>query len=506
MSTADPQFADKLKAVPLLRALVPLMAGIIVGQSFELPLYVWITAAAVCAAAAWIGGKRPLSMIYVYLAVFFFGAAAIRAHSPREVVPRGQRVWIEARITENPTLRGGRYGHTSAAVSRWRTGEGAWTEGREKLLVSFDTVYRFLPGERVVFRGYVNPVGDSANSYVRLMRSRGYAGRTHISEYSRVETFPAAAGSQGNFFKKIQRGAVERLRRLDMGGDEMAVAAAMAAGERSGITPALRDTYARTGAVHLLSVSGVHVAMVFMLVNAALYLLPAFRRGHIAKNVLAVMLVWGYAALTGLEPPAARSAMMFTGAQAALAMSSHRSAVNILCGTAFVMLALGPGMLFDISFQLSFISVAAIAAWFGPLYRRVQTRWRALNALWASLIIALVATAATAPLVSHTFGIFSPAGIVLSPIVMVTSWLVLLFSLVWILIPAPFLAPLFGWLIGVPAWFQNKILASAAAVPGVGVEYSLPRVWMAVLYVLLIVFTIWLAVLPRRKQPFTLPR
>ena len=350
------------------------------------------------------------------------------------------------------------------------------------------------------------------------MSARGYVGRTYISQYSRPVASPGKNRNLSSFAKKMQSAATARLHRLNPPTTEaeteshtalrnaIAVATAMTTGDRTGITPQLRRSYSRTGASHLLAVSGLHVGIVFLVINILLYLLPLARGGHIVKNIVAATTVWLYAALTGLSPSATRAAFMFTGAQAALAMSRTRSAANIMCGTALVMLAVKPGLAFDISFQLSFIAVAAILAWFSPLYRLVESRWRGLNALWATLIVGLVASTATLPLVSHTFGVFSPAGIVLNPIVILSAHLVVVFSLIWITAPIPLLEPVFRWLVGGPAWLQNTITGSVARVPGVAVEWTMPLWMVFAVYAAMIIFTAWLASRPQKVEKFTLLR
>lgn len=503
---ANPTLSDKLSNVPMLRALIPMLAGIVAGAFLTMPLYVWIVAAAICVAMAWLGRGHAASSIYVHLAILFFGAAMARTHLPEQTIPHGERVWMEVRITDNPAYRGGKSARTSATAERWRTEDGQWRRSGERLLVSFDTVYGFRTGDRLVFRGYVNPVSDTVNSYSRLMRARGYTGRIYISAYSRVVAAPDRKVGFAAGLRRFQEGASERLHRLKMPSGEMAVAAAMTLGDRRGITPELRSRYSRTGAMHLLSVSGLHVGIVFMLVNALLYLLPLMRRGHVVKNIAAAAAIWIYAAMAGFSPSVVRAAAMFTGAQAALAASSGRNSVNIMAGTAFIMLAVNPNRLFDISFQLSFIAVGAIMAWFGPLYRLVACRWKILNALWSILVVSFIASLATMPLVSHSFGVFSIPGIILNPIVILTAHLVVMFSLLWVIAPIPLLEPVFRWLVGGPAWLQNKTVELAAGVPDAAVEYSLPGGWVLAVYAAMIIFTAWLASRPSTEKPFTLPR
>ena len=84
--------------------------------------------------------------------------------------------------------------------------------------------------------------------------------------------------------------------------------------------------------------------------------------------------------------------------------------MNTLAGVAFVMLLFHPDYLFDISFQLSFIAVAGIIAWGLPLCRLLRTRRKSIDMLTATLAIGFSASAATAPLISHTFGQISVVG------------------------------------------------------------------------------------------------
>lgn len=100
-----------------------------------------------------------------------------------------------------------------------------------------------------------------------------------------------------------------------------------------------------------------------------------------------------------------------------------------------------PAWLGDISFQLSFIAVAAILVWGVPLCRLLHTRRRALNLLTDALVISLVAGIATAPLVSHTFGTVPLAGLLVNPVAILAGSIVVLGGTVWMILPVNWLAP-----------------------------------------------------------------
>ncbi len=562
---------ENLRAVPLLGVLVAMVGGVLLGGVVDVPLGLWVVGAVACGGLAAFtlhfssrgGLLRVVPTVYVGAAVVFFGAAMACWHKPERIVPQGIRVWMEVQVEADPVWREGRRSASTDGVAiRWRLEDGEWRPSGERLLVSIDTTWRLALGERVIFRGYVNPIDTVSSGYARLMRSRGFTGRTYISRWSQPRVVGFAERDAGVFFKRLQSAATRRLMRLggvqggrscvvgdshntvivngseadqsdfdrqsrrppswvaggaeshvaessDVAGtvgtktdlrsrqlvqlsDNLAVAAVMTTGDRSGITPGLRQAYSRTGAAHLLAVSGLHVGIIFLLINALLYLLPFARGGFFVKNVLAVLAIWAYAGLTGLSPSATRAAVMFTGAQLAVGLSVRRSAANILCGTAIIMLAVWPGLVFDIGFQLSFVAVAGIMAWLPMLYELVKSRFKVLNALWGVVMVGVAASVATMPLVSHVFGVFSPLGVVLNPIVIATAHVVVGFSVLWIIAPIGFLAPVFRFLIGGSAWLQNAVIEAVGSVPGVAVEWTLPAWGVVAVYGSMIGFKIWL--------------
>lgn len=500
---------DRLRTVPLLPVLAAMVAGVVVGTVARPPIWAAAGAAIVCGAMAMWRRGEWIGLLYTALTVMFFGAAIAHLHLPQPTVSQGDRIWMEVRISENPTPRPGRRSaSTQGVIERWHDGQ-RWIQARDRVQLGIDTTWlsatttasdtlltRILQaGDLVRFRGYVNPLDGQ---FGRLMRARGMVGRTWISRYSQPQIVD---NQRTSWPKRLQNEAAKRLQKLNDSGivsDEIAIAAAMTTGNRSALSDELRRAYSRTGAAHLLAVSGLHVGIIFVIINVLLLPLAFIRRGHIAKNVIAVAAIWLYAAMTGASPSATRAAWMFTGSQIALAMSQSRNSTNIMCATAIIMITVAPGMIFDISFQLSFIAVAAILSWFSPLYALVSSRWWLLNALWSALIIGLVASTATLPLVSHTFGVFSPAGIVLNPLVITTSHLILLASIAWISMPFPALESTFRWLVGGPGWIQNRAVEMVSQVPGATIEWSMPAWGVALSYGAMIALT---ALFHLRRRP-----
>ena len=175
----------------------------------------------------------------------------------------------------------------------------------------------------------------------------------------------------------------------------------------------------------------------------------------------------------GFPPSAVRAAAMCTVLQAALASASEYVGLNALAAAGFGMLVWNPNWLGDISFQLSFVAVAAILAWGVPLCRRCRTRWKGVNVVVDAYLIGFVATAATAPLVSHTFGVVPLAGLAVNPLAIALAGVVVFGGALWMLAPVGFLAPAFGFVTGSAAEGISALARLTASLPGGTADYTL---------------------------------
>lgn len=236
-----------------------------------------------------------------------------------------------------------------------------------------------------------------------------------------------------------------------------------------------------------------------------LWWLPLFRHGHILRNIAVILLIWLYAATTGFPPSVVRATLMFSVLQFALASSSEYVGMNTLAGVAFVMLLFHPDYLFDISFQLSFIAVAGIIAWGLPLCRLLRTRRKSIDMLTATLAIGFSASAATAPLISHTFGQISVVGLALNPVVILLSYVVVGSCTLWLVIPGTVLAPLFSVVAGFAARAQNELIRAAAALPAAALDIRLTTTQCWIVYGLFIFATLLLWSAERKKSVSSLP-
>ncbi len=145
-------------------------------------------------------------------------------------------------------------------------------------------------------------------------------------------------------------------------------------GETAGVDRRWTQDFRVTGTYHALVISGQHISIV---AGAVLFCLMLLRVRRLPALTIATATTWLYALITGLSAPALRSAGGFTLFLIASIFFRRTRILNVLAAVGLVYLAIAPDALFDASFQLSFLSAAAIGAFAIPAMERWTTPLRA---------------------------------------------------------------------------------------------------------------------------------
>lgn len=186
-----------------------------------------------------------------------------------------------------------------------------------------------------------------------------------------VTVLPGECGSA--WANRIASWRAAALRRVDQiypdSGYNRGMMKGLLLGDTSEIRRVWVDDFRRTGTYHALVISGSHVSI---LAGLFLLWLRWSRLGELGVLGAACALAWLYALVAGGDAPVVRSAAGFTVAMAARLVYRRTRLVNVLALVALVFLFLEPAQLFEASFQLSFLAVAAIAALGVPLLERTS--------------------------------------------------------------------------------------------------------------------------------------
>lgn len=189
-------------------------------------------------------------------------------------------------------------------------------------------------------------------------------------------------------------------------GADAPLARALLVADQKAIPLEMRDRYAAAGIVHMLSISGLHVAIIAAAIELLLLALHLSRR---TAALVSVVVVVAYVALLAFPPPALRSAVMLALVAAGRGLQRPSSPWAALAVGAWIPLIL-PRTALDLGYQLSVAGMAALTA-AGVVLRGLSRDWTPLRARLArDAVASVLASVVSAPLVAWHFGRLSLIG------------------------------------------------------------------------------------------------
>ncbi len=306
----------------------------------------------------------------------------------------------------------------SSALSRT---SGVSGTARGEVLVICRGIESFSMGERVRVRAALRPLeGDGMESFSaavtrdRLLRLgfgfRPWELRAHAREAA------ARALSRAGY-------------------PASALLEALVTGSRERVPTSLAEGFRRTGTLHVLALSGLHVGIIYGLAFAVLGAL----RSRPLRVGLSCLVVVAYQVFAGFMPSLERATLMILAAGLASLLDRDREPLNLLALSGIAVLAIDPFQAFSLSFQLSYLALAGILL-VGPLVERPLSG-RMPRLVLAPLAASVGAQLATLPVVLPALGAWYPSGILAGIVIVPLVSLFLALGLCWLVV-SPFLT---GW-------------------------------------------------------------
>ena len=176
---------------------------------------------------------------------------------------------------------------------------------------------------------------------------------------------------------------------------EQAIVIALVLGVTDGLDNDLRNAYAASGAMHVLAVSGLHVSIIYGILLFFFKPLTGSVGGRWVVGMLSLVLLWGYAFLTGLSPSVLRAVVMFSFMIVAKLIGRNPNIYNTLAASAFCLLIYDPFLIMSVGFQLSYLAVLGIVYIQRPLYNLWETKSSFADWAWQLSCVSIAAQSAT---------------------------------------------------------------------------------------------------------------
>jgi len=255
--------------------------------------------------------------------------------------------------------------------------------------------------------------------------------------------------------------------RSGMTGSELEIVKAILLGDDDTMEPELKALYAAAGVSHILCVSGMHVGVIFMILNFLLRPLDLFKGTRYLKTLLMLLAIWLYAHITGLSPSVTRSATMFTFVTIGQVIQRNTNVFHSLLASLWILLSINPLLLFELGFQLSYLAVCGIVLLQPVLAGIYSCRTRVGTYFWSLATVSVAAQISTFPISAHYFGQFPNYFLLSNMTVIMLSFVVMMTGIA--LLCVSFVPLVGGWVSFLLTWeirLMNGIVSFVERLPG----------------------------------------
>lgn len=513
--------ADRYTDYPLFRVAVPYISGLAAGLwGYRLfsahAIILWLVVGLLIAALFLTGYSHKKIMIdmgfglCLNLCCFFVGIAHIVSYQNR-----AQVLWPQAEegyrgiVVEVPRERG----RTLQMRIRLTDSRNLGKWKSEKALVQlslYDSIapsHQFKLGDAILFSGSIRTPKNTGNpgemDYAAHLKQQGISGTCFIS----AEKFLKLSSNEAhelmnkklNPWERIRLYALlardlllEKFQSNALSGQSLAVISALTLGDRHLLSNETYRVYSRSGAAHILAISGLHLSLLYGLLQ---FLLLGLRQWPMLKKIgqlLLIVFVWCFVFIAGMPVSLQRAAIMCTLFSLAQLWHRDSSSINNLALAALVLLLFNPLLITDIGFQLSFIAVFFIlcfASWVTPtgLYKH-----RKLYRLWQLVAVSCCAQLGVAPLVIHYFHSFPTYFLLTNLFVIPIAYALIVTTLSFFAIGFWPLAQTFmAKLLDAELKLLQEILTTICSFPASSVPLALSTLSTGLCYLLIFAIVLW---------------
>ena len=505
-----------LRRIPVLKVLIPLAAGVLSGSLIPIP--VSTVGLVIMTLLGWLcllflflkTHNKALShpwifCLLVFTLCFILGMATEGIARPVDPkFPVGERVIVRGVVKEVPTS-----GQSLRCVLALQS---LYTSDTSYLCETLLQVYldpeidSLLPraGESWQWTGKLAPIRNSGNpgspDFESIMHRkdcwyRFYCSRDGDPLHSGRKLCTSRRKIDSYYIRHILSDTWQG------GEEELALLKAVCLGDRASLTGDMRQSYGAAGGMHLLAVSGLHVGLIWWVLQGATRWMVRKARSELYRTLTVLALLWFYASLTGFSSSVCRSVTMFSFFSIGRMLGQRTHSLNGIFVSAMILVVIQPSRLMELGFQLSYAAILGIVSFYPKFRSLFKLKSRILRWFWEASTVSLAAQLLTVPLVIYHFHQLPMYSLLTSIIaVPMLSLLITVFtaSLPFILVGV--FEKAFSFILTTLAHLMNLSMEAVASLPGALLEERQLSSVMLVLWMLLLCLSM-LAVQGRSRLP-----
>jgi competence protein ComEC len=479
-----PNLIPVWKNAPFIRLLLPLIAGIILQWYFQIALTVIIAALISFSISfllflllpiAWRFTLKTLQGLIIQLVFISLGSLLswqkdIRHNDNWYGNYYRDGSYLVVRINEPLVEKNKSYKAEGFVESIIENKKVIPCKGKLLLYFSKDSIIKDLNyGDQIIIHKNLQAIKNSGNpgafNYQRYAAFQGIFHNVFLKE----KDWGILKGTSKNGFTQFIFSARQYVLSVlqktihtgkhDSNRDELGIAQALLIGYTNDLDKDLVQAYSNTGVVHIIAISGMHLALIYVLLVWFFAKIPVINKSGLLQLVLILSCLWLFSILTGASPSVLRAAVMFSFIAIGKNFYKQASIYNSLAASAFVLLCYDPYYLWAVGFQLSYLAVLGIVIFQKPIYNCFYIKNKWIGKVWQLISVSTAAQLLTFPVCIYYFHQFpnlflisNMIAVPLSAIILYAAIALLAFS--WV----PFAGAYLGKLVAGLTWCMNKFI------------------------------------------------
>lgn len=276
--------------------------------------------------------------------------------------------------------------------------KGEWKNTSGKIIAYFEKTEsskKIETGQSIVFASPLIEIAPPLNphefDYKNYLSLKNIFYTTYLKENNWKTIDKLQTSSFFTITQKIRKHLLDTYRESGLQETEFALVAALVLGYDDEIDRPLMNAYSHTGTLHILSVSGLHVGIIYVLLGYMLGFLDRKKKLIWLKVFLILSFLWFFVLLSGFSAPAVRAALMFSMILIGKTLFEHVETANIVFVAAFASLCYNPFWLANAGFQLSYVAVLGIIYLYPYFYNMFSFSSGIADKIWKLCSVSMAA-------------------------------------------------------------------------------------------------------------------
>ena len=405
---------DLLK-MPLVRAVIPLIAGVVIANNVNPPPYLlWVALISFFGLILLAYTQSKNNLLGISLLVFFIFSgiqlAQLNDDTGRVNYFAGylnQSDYLAIEVLEPVKEKPNSFEIIGRVLAMHTDSGFVNTTGKVRLYFSNKIMpLHLLPGSQVVIKNYLKPISAPKNPYQFNFKNYSAKQQIHYQGFVWPGQFKLLSSPNSSFLGRIytiRLKITEELKNRFSDKATLAIVSSLLLGDRTFISSELKTSYIDAGIMHILAVSGLHVGIILLILLFLVKPLPNYFVWRLAKTVLAISVIASYAMLTGLAPSIQRAAVLFSFIAVGQLYARNANLYNLLAASAITLILFNPLVIFELGFQLSYAAVLGIITFHPKLEKLINPTNKIARFFWQIICVSFAAQLATFPISLYYF-------------------------------------------------------------------------------------------------------